>query len=77
MKARFALVAIAMLVAAPLAAQGGGGGGGMRMGGGAPNVESLTTLYSLSTEQQAKAKHVRGDLHRGHQGCHGVDDEAA
>jgi hypothetical protein len=50
MKARFALAVLATLIAAPLAAQGGGG---MRMGGagGGMNIESLTALYSLSTEQ--------------------------
>ncbi|MBA2291257.1 MAG: hypothetical protein H0W15_02250 [Gemmatimonadales bacterium] len=48
MKARFTLAALATLIAAPLAAQGGG----MRMGGaGQMNIESLSALYSLSTEQ--------------------------
>lgn len=53
MKARFALAALAILIAAPLAAQGGG----MRMGGGGQiNIESLTALYSLSTEQGKKTE---------------------
>lgn len=53
MKARFALAALATLIAAPLAAQGG-----MRMGGaaGGMNIESLSTLYSLSTEQKTKTE---------------------
>ncbi|MEO5825967.1 MAG: hypothetical protein ABIR59_08775 [Gemmatimonadales bacterium] len=56
MKARFALAALAILIAAPLAAQGGGGG--MRMGGagGGMNIESLNGMYSLSTEQTKKAE---------------------
>ncbi len=54
MKARFALAALATLIAAPLAAQGGGG---MRMGGaGQMNIESLSALYSLSTEQGKKTE---------------------
>lgn len=53
MKARFALAALATLIASPLAAQGGG----MRMGGGGQmNIESLSTLYSLSTEQKTKTE---------------------
>lgn len=54
MKARFALAALATLIAAPLAAQGGG----MRMGGagGGMNIESLSTLYSLSAEQKTKTE---------------------
>ncbi len=51
MKGRIALVALMTMATAPLAAQGGG----MR-GGGAMNIESLNTLYSLSAEQKTKAE---------------------
>jgi len=50
MKARFALVALMSVVAAPLAAQGG-----MRMGG-QLNIESLGTMYSLSAEQKSSTE---------------------
>ena len=51
MKSRLALIALMTIATAPLAAQGGG----MRMGGGqAMNVEALTSMYTLSTEQQTK-----------------------
>lgn len=49
MKARFALLALATVVAAPLAAQGGG-----TRGGGQLSIDNLTTMYTLSTEQKAQ-----------------------
>jgi hypothetical protein len=55
MKFRFALLAMLVGVAAPLAAQGGGGGGGRR-GGGAMNIDQLTTQYALSSDQKTKTE---------------------
>lgn len=65
MKSRFALLAVLVVAASPLAALGGGGGGGMgggRMGrgmGGGINVEQMTTLYSLTPDQVAKAAELK------------------
>ena len=57
MKSRFALVAMMLVAAAPLAAQGGGGGGGGRGGrGGGMNIDNMTTMYSLSADQKTKAE---------------------
>ncbi|MBP9896884.1 MAG: hypothetical protein KBF28_00790 [Gemmatimonadales bacterium] len=58
MKSRLALVAMLVMAAAPLAAQGGGGGGagGRGMGGGrGMNIEAMTALYTLTPEQVTKA----------------------
>lgn len=60
MKSRFALLAMAVVSAAPLAAQGGGMGG-MSMGGGRGgsrmmNIDRLTATYNLSAEQKTKAE---------------------
>lgn len=49
MKARFALLALATVVAAPLAAQGGGMRGGAQL-----NIDNLTTMYTLSDEQKTQ-----------------------
>ncbi|MEO5800580.1 MAG: hypothetical protein ABIZ70_02195 [Gemmatimonadales bacterium] len=59
MKSRFALLAIVCVAAAPLAAQGGGGapGGGRGMGG--INVEQMSTMYTLTPEQVAKANDLK------------------
>ncbi|MES2123286.1 MAG: Spy/CpxP family protein refolding chaperone [Gemmatimonadota bacterium] len=60
MKSRFALLAVLVVAASPLAAQGGGGGGGMGRGmGGGINVEQMTTLYSLTPDQVAKATELK------------------
>lgn len=62
MKSPYALLALLVVAAAPLAAQGGGGGGGMGGGrgmGGGINVEQLTTLYSLTPAQAAKATELK------------------
>lgn len=58
MKSRFALIAMLCVAAAPLAAQGGGQGQGRGMGGGV-NIERMTTLYSLTPEQVAKATELK------------------
>lgn len=54
MKSRFALLAMVVVCAAPLAAQGGGmagmGGRGNRM----MNADTLTVMYSLSADQKTK-----------------------
>jgi Spy/CpxP family protein refolding chaperone len=57
MKSRLALVAMLVVAAAPLAAQGGGGapGGGRGMGGRGMNIEAMTALYTLTPEQVTKA----------------------
>lgn len=56
MKSRLALVAMLVMAAAPLAAQGGGGAGGRGMGGGrGMNIEAMTALYTLTPEQVTKA----------------------
>lgn len=54
MKARFAMLAVAVVCAAPLAAQGGGmmGMRGNRM----MNADTLTAIYSLSAEQKTKTE---------------------
>jgi len=53
MKPRFALLAMVLVSAAPLAAQGGGGmGRGNRM----MNADTLTALYGLSAEQKTKTE---------------------
>lgn len=52
MKSRFALLAMVVVCAAPLAAQGGG-----RMGGGrGMSVDNLAATYSLSAEQKTKTE---------------------
>lgn len=60
MKSRFALLTLLVIAAAPLAAQGGGGGmgGGGRMGGGM-NIEQMSTMYSLTPDQVAKATELK------------------
>ncbi|MES2303979.1 MAG: hypothetical protein V4558_00630 [Gemmatimonadota bacterium] len=55
MKSRFALLAMLCVAVAPLAAQGGGQGRGM----GGINVEQMTTMYSLTPEQVAKATDLK------------------
>src|SRR5512140_616134 len=63
MKSRFALLAMMVIAAAPLAAQGGGGGGGMGgMGGGRGmarginNDSTMAAVLGLSADQHAKYK---------------------
>lgn len=63
MKSRFALLAMMVIAAAPLAAQGGGGGGGMGgMGGGRGmarginNDSTMTAVLGLSADQHSKYK---------------------
>jgi hypothetical protein len=51
MRSRFALLALLVVVAAPLAAQGGGMGRG---GGRGMSIDQLTTQYSLSSDQKTK-----------------------
>ena len=55
MKSRFALLAMVVVCAAPLAAQGGGMGGMGRGGNRMMNIDTLTATYSLSAEQKTKA----------------------
>lgn len=57
MKSRFALLAVMCVAAAPLAAQGGGQGrqGGMGRG---LNIDQLTTMYTLTTEQVTKTNEL-------------------
>ncbi len=62
MKSPYALLALLVVVAAPLAAQGGGGSGGMGGGrgmGGGINVEQMTTMYSLTPAQATKATELK------------------
>lgn len=55
MKSRLALLAMVVVSAAPLAAQGGGGMG--RMGGNRMmNADTLTAVYSLSADQKTKTE---------------------
>jgi hypothetical protein len=55
MKSRLALLAMVVVSAAPLAAQGGGGMG--RMGGTRMmNADTLTAVYSLSADQKTKTE---------------------
>ena len=54
MKSRFALLAMVMVSAAPLAAQGGGGMG--RGGNRMMNADTLTAVYSLSADQKTKTE---------------------
>lgn len=59
MKKAISMLAVAVIMAAPLAAQGGGMGmgGGRGMGGGmmaVPNADSLSSQLSLSAEQKPK-----------------------
>jgi hypothetical protein len=65
MKSRFAVLAMVVMAAAPLAAQGGGGGGGMgggmRGGGRGMNVDQLTTMYNLDATQKGKAQALVDD----------------
>ena len=58
MKSRFALLAMVLVSAAPLAAQGGGGmgGGGGRGGNRMMNADTLTALYGLSADQKTKTE---------------------
>jgi Spy/CpxP family protein refolding chaperone len=64
MKSRFALLAMMVIAAAPLAAQGGGGGGGGMggMGGGGRggrgimNDSTMASLLGLSADQHTKYK---------------------
>ncbi|MGH7592815.1 MAG: hypothetical protein ACRELE_03045 [Gemmatimonadales bacterium] len=57
MTSRFALLAMVVVTAAPLAAQGGGGGmGGGRMGGRGMNADALTAQYDLSADQKTKTE---------------------
>jgi hypothetical protein len=56
MKSRFALLAMVLVSAAPLAAQGGGGMGGGRGGNRMMNIDTLTATYSLSADQKTKAE---------------------
>jgi hypothetical protein len=56
MKSRFALLAMVLVSAAPLAAQGGGGMGGGRGGNRMMNIDTLTATYSLSSDQKTKAE---------------------
>jgi hypothetical protein len=55
MKSRLALLAMVLVSAAPLAAQGGGGMGGGR-GNRMMNVDTLTAMYSLSADQKTKTE---------------------
>lgn len=54
MKSRFALLAMMVIAAAPLAAQGGGGRGGMARG--IMNDSVMTSLLGLSADQHTKYK---------------------
>ena len=54
MKSRFALLAMVLVSAAPLAAQGGGGMGGR--GNRMMNADTLTALYGLSADQKTKTE---------------------
>lgn len=54
MKSRFALLAMVLVSAAPLAAQGGGGMG--RGGNRMMNADTLTAVYGLSAEQKTKTE---------------------
>ncbi|HEX3928635.1 MAG TPA: hypothetical protein VHW65_11630 [Gemmatimonadales bacterium] len=59
MKARFALLAMIVMAAAPLSAQGNGGGrrgGGGR--GGMTNVDMMATALSLTADQKASYQKV-------------------
>ena len=58
MKSRFALLAMMVIAAAPLAAQGGGGGGGMggRGGRGIMNDSTMASLLNLTADQKTKYK---------------------
>ena len=59
MKSRFALLAMMVIAAAPLAAQGGGGMGGMGGGRGARGINNDSTMSAvlgLSADQHAKYK---------------------
>src|SRR5512141_1365615 len=61
MKSRFALLAMMVIAAAPLAAQGGGGGmggmgGGRGMARGINNDSIMTAVLGLSADQHAKYK---------------------
>jgi hypothetical protein len=56
MKSRFALLAMLVLVAAPLAAQGGGRGG--------MNVDNLNTLYKLTKDQKTKTQSLIDDYNK-------------
>jgi Spy/CpxP family protein refolding chaperone len=63
MKSRFALLAMMVIAAAPLAAQGGGGGmggmggmGGGRGGRGIMNDSVMTSILGLSADQHTKYK---------------------
>lgn len=55
MKSRFALLAMVVVAAAPLAAQGGGGGG-MGRGGRGMNIDAMTTMYTLTADQKTKTQ---------------------
>ncbi len=62
MKARFALLALAVVCAAPLAAQGGGtmGGGnmgGMRMARGIMNVDTMAMTLGMDADTKAAYQH--------------------
>jgi hypothetical protein len=56
MKSRFALLAMVLVSAAPLAAQGGGGMGGGRGGNRMMNIDTMTAMYSLSADQKTKTE---------------------
>jgi hypothetical protein len=57
MKSRFALLAMMVIAAAPLAAQGGGGmGGGRGMARGINNDSTMSAVLGLSADQHAKYK---------------------
>jgi hypothetical protein len=51
MKVRFALVAMTLIAVAPLSAQRRGG-----RGGGAMNIDRLTTTYTLTGDQKSKTE---------------------
>ncbi|HEY4321917.1 MAG TPA: hypothetical protein VGM77_12170 [Gemmatimonadales bacterium] len=68
MKSRFALLAMLVVAAAPLAAQGGGGGGGGGgrggRGGRGMSIESMTTMYTLTADQVTKTQALLDDYNK-------------